>query len=289
MENRQQTVEALRYFYNGLVRLENAAARRQQADNQIVALQQQLREAKSQAVALNEKSNFTKKSITTVLSIIVIALFALVDFILPIALGTSITFRISSIFNLALILLIVNVVGRIISKKNTWADDMLKKTYMNSVPQAEANLKNTVLMLPQIDCEIACAYAQVEAFIKGFAPNYTYSYAVGKFIEYVENMRVDSLKEAINLFEQEEYQNKMLNESRKQTAILAEQLAVQKDILNTAKNIEGYAKRAAEAAEDIKFTNQLIANNTAAAAAYAAQAAQSAKNTENMIANALYW
>ena len=283
MDNRQKTVEALRYFYNGLVRLEEAAARRQQADNQIVALQNQLREAKSQAVALNEKSNFTKKTITTILSIIVIALFALVDIILPIALGTGISLRISAIFNLALILFIVNVVGRIVSKKKTWGDDMVQKAYMNSVPQAETSLKNTVLMLPQIDCELACAYAQVEAFIKGFPPKYTYSYAVGKFAEYMENMRVDSIKEAINLFEQEEWQNNMLNESRKQTAIQAEQLAVQKDILNTAKNIEDYAKRAAEAAEDIKFTNQLIANNTAAAAAYAAQAAQSAKNTEEML------
>ena len=289
MENRQKTIESLRYFYNGLVRLENAATRRQEADNRIAMLQNQLREAKGQAVALNKKSNFTKKSIITVLSIIVIALFVLADFIIPIAIGTRITFNISSIFNLTILLVIIRVVGLIVAKKKTFVDDMTQKAYINSVPQAEENLKNTVLMLPQIDCELACAYAQVEAIIKRFPPKYTYSYAVGKFIEYVENMRVDSMKEAINLYEQEEWQNNMLNESRKQTAIQAEQLAVQKDILNTAKNIEGYAKRAAEAAEDIKFTNQLIANNTAAAAAYAAQAAQSAKNIEDMVNGAVGW
>ena len=267
MENKQRALQAYRYFYNALVDLENAYTRKKQAENQIVALQNQLMEARAEAQRLTAKGTFTKKSIQFVLTAIVIVFWILVIF-LPAAFGGRISFSVSYISSIIITLLLARGVGFLLSKKKTFADDMLSRAYTTSVPVCENNLKNAILAMPEIDFNLAVASAVAKPMLEAFPPKYGFSYAVGKVIEYIENLRADSLKEALNLFETEEWQNNMLNESRKQTAILQESLEVQKQMLGELKEIKSYAKQAADYLGDIATTNRLIADNTARIAAY---------------------
>ncbi len=155
----------------------------------------------------------------------------------------------------------------------------------------ESQIKELVLALPGANGELAAAYVRAEPLLSVFLPDYTYSYAVGKIVIYLKNLRADSIKEAVNLYETEEWQNRMLNEKRRQTSLQIQQLATQQQILDSNNRIEEYASRAALAAEDAAFTNRIIAANTAASAAYNRAAMESADRMANYalsIRNALY-
>ena len=126
--------------------------------------------------------------------------------------------------------------------------------------------------LVQQDSRLTSAFSEIAEYYNTFAPDYRYPYAVGRMINYLRNGRVDTMKEAINLYETELYQDSVKNELRGQTAGIQQ--------LGAALN------QANRTLDGIRYdtSRTLAASERAATAAEAAAAAseQTARNTERI-------
>lgn len=138
----------------------------------------------------------------------------------------------------------------------------------------------------QINLEQVASFCQ--SYMSGFPGEYCKDrYAIERIIFFLKSGRVDTIKEAIDKYEEECYRNEMLNEQKKQTQYA--QLSAQAKMQQAA-----YSQRMADSMEQIKHDNRRrtdAAQRTAAAsessaasnakrADYAKQAADAAKRAE---------
>lgn len=89
--------------------------------------------------------------------------------------------------------------------------------------------------IPETEARLIIAYQDAQALIEVFPRNYCYSHAVGRVIFFIENLRADTIKEALNLYENEVYQNKMLAEQQRQTK--AAKLSAKANVISAAANV----------------------------------------------------
>lgn len=140
--------------------------------------------------------------------------------------------------------------------------------------------------IPETDAKLIIAYQDAQDLIEVFPPNYCYSDAVGKVIFYIENQRADTIKEALNMYEQEIYQNKMLAHQERQTR--AAEISAKANVISAAANVVTAFNTGQIAANTSQMVGSLrnIEGYSAQTAANTAAAARSAAATASNTANA---
>ncbi len=308
MQTRDEVLDRMRYLYRGLSFIENLTDNKNNALAQVGNLQREINfeaERRRKGIPysqINVKKN--KNTATSVAAIVSGVIFGVIflllqlagivfralinndSLLLPLLNGLSIfVFVIGVIITLILALTARGVSGSV-SNKIVNTSNMAIPDAEYKIAEYQNRIDSYVEALYDIDSKIAISYMYIEDLVDSFPPDYCYAYAVGKFISYIQNLRADSLKEAINLFEDEEYKNQMLSEQRKQTEYAKISAAAN---LQTAYNtgvIADYSKQIAANTADIAQSNRMIQANTRAAADYAREAAayqrQNAAYTKNI-------
>ncbi|MCR5735243.1 MAG: hypothetical protein K6G22_11620 [Lachnospiraceae bacterium] len=298
MQSREEMLDRMRYLYRGLSAIENETNRKNNTVAQIQQLQKQINfEAERRRKGINYsqidvgKKKNKATSIVGVISgvffsivfLIALGITALINSTSPDQADKGLTvFFLGGIFVVGVVVTVIltvatrGVVGGVNNK--------IVETSRAAIPDAEnkivsyqASIDSMVESLYDADSKIAISYMYIQDLVKAFPPDYCYSYAVGKFISYIQNLRADSLKEAINLFEDEEYKNQMLAEQRKQTEFAKISAAANLQTAYNTGQIANYSRQIAANTADIAESNRMIAANTKAAADYAAASAAYAR------------
>ncbi len=133
----------------------------------------------------------------------------------------------------------------------------------------------TDVLIPTVQAKLYEAYEDIEPIIKVFPPAYCYPYALERMIFFIENRHADSLKEALNLYDNEVYRDQMLSEQKKQTMLAGISAAANivtafntgQIAQNTRQMVGQLSNIEANTAQTATNTAQTAAN-TAASAAY---------------------
>ena len=131
-------------------------------------------------------------------------------------------------------------------------------------------------LIPENDAKMIVTYKNYEEVIEAFAPNYRYSRCIDKVIFYIRNMRADTLKEALNMFEQEEFQNRVLDNQELQTLYAAVTAGASLETARNTGRIAENTDKMVTSLENIEQYSAQTAMNTAAIADNTFMAAQSA-------------
>ncbi|MBO6137292.1 MAG: hypothetical protein J6O71_01645 [Lachnospiraceae bacterium] len=308
MQSREEMLDRMRYLYRGLISIENLTNLKNDTLNQVSRLQNEINyESNRRNKGIRQSQKDVKKSNRTAtgIAVLVSGIICGIVFILSLILGALLRsldegdeITRQATINLSIFFFVLGVIITVIVAIVTrGVADSVNQNIVNkskrSIPDAEnkiagyqSQIDTYVENLYDADSKIAISFLYIDDLVKSFPPDYCYSYAVGKIISYIQNLRADSLKEAINLFEDEEYKNKMYAEQRKQTEFAKISAAAN---IQTAYNtglIADYSRQIVENTADIAQSNRMIAANTRATAEYsraaAAYSAQGAANIKNI-------
>ncbi len=262
MENRQQILNALANLYNGLVRLENATAQKQNTEALIQNLQYQIQQNNSQSSVLGAKTKFKRNAIKNIATVVAIVFCALAFFILPMAVGAGIAFNANILLTMIVLVLAARGIAAIVGRAKTGVEDLTKVAYDRSIPNLQNQLQAAINSLPALRREVGLAYADVAPMMDVFpAPDYCYSYAVGKMYKYFENLRVNTIQEAVNMYDDEMKFNQLMSELQQQTAIARQTLAEVRQISSEVSQIRANT-------DEIRVNTANIAKSSAECAAY---------------------
>ena len=308
MQTREELIGRMQYLYRGLVSIENLTDFKSNTLAQVDQLQHEINfeaDRRSRGIKNSQIDVGRRKNRATSVAAIISGIICGFVFLISLGLGAllvamdpedEIMRRATaglSIFIFivgALITISIALAARGISEG---VNNNIVKKSAAAIPDAEnkiaayqSQIDSYVETLYDTDSKIAISFLYIEDLVKEFPPDYCYSYAVGKFISYLQNLRADSLKEAVNLFEDEEYKNRMMAEQRRQTEYAKISAAAN---LQTAYNtgvIANYSRQIAANTADIAESNRMIEANTKASAEYtraaAAYAQQNAQYTQDI-------
>lgn len=295
MNEREEVVKSLRYLYNGLDKMEQLYANKdgvyshiQQCNNEIQVEEQKIAKANYKATdAAIKKKGSIIGNISIIFTILLSLTIMLIGIIACFVKSSFSPFKTAFIISLIFIISV-----RIITKKIAiYASKNSATANLNKViPQAQYNItgyRNQIEMsekqLPVIEEQIVDTYNDIQPLIDSFPPAYCYPYAVERVIFFIENLRADSLKEALNIYEDEVYKNNMLAEQRKQTMYARISAAANLATANNTARAAEYARqtanntaRTADCAEQTVGYARQMADSAAQSAAYNAQRANSA-------------
>lgn len=261
MENRQQILNALANLYNGLVRLENATAQKQNTEALIQNLQYQIQQNNSQSSVLGAKNKFKRNAIKNIATVVAIVFCALAFFILPMAVGAGVAFNANILLTMIVLVLAARGIAAIVGRAKTGVEDLTKVAYDCSIPNLQNQLQAAINSLPALRREVGLAYADVAPMMNEFPRNYRYSYAVGKIYEYFDNLRANTIQEALNLYENDVKFNQLMSELQKQTEIARQTLAEVQQISSEVSQIRANT-------DEIRNNTANIAKSSAECAAY---------------------
>ncbi len=310
MNEKAELLTSLRCLYDVLLRIENLDANKQSLIAEIQTCQQRIQQEQRRAANSKTFSGVAKGGATAgmivgiVLTIIgLFVVYGILAFIL-IMLGVSGTLIriIGFVFLLTgagIVFLIIKGSGKI-SNASVNSSNRASISVQNNIVQYQNQIRDLQeRQIPEADARLIIAYQDSQPLIEAFPPDYCYSEAVGRVIFFLENQRADTLKEALNLYENELYQSRMLAEQKKQTQ--AAQVSAKANVIsavaniatafntgqiaaNTSqmvgslRNIEGYSAQTAANSAAAARNSAATAANTAAAAQNTARAANSASD-----------
>lgn len=184
----------------------------------------------------SDKSKKTVKSITSGTSFVGFFILGIFLMFIPGLIGWGvIVMIIEKIFNLRvgdatafclwliawLVLAITFAV--LMSKKVTKKAINKMDSYNSGVVSNNINIDNQVAVAEQNCVAIRNEIARLD--LSWYPPDYSYSQAASSFASYLRNQRVNTLGEAVNLFETERYRNAVTANQRQQIQIQKQQLA----------------------------------------------------------------
>ncbi len=309
MVERPELLESLRYLYDSLLGIEKISAQKQQLFNKIDSYKQEIQNEHNRRRSAGNRETFEKAGATAtnvigiaVTVIVLLVIYGIIALILM-AMGVSgkvigVLFYVFMVAGAGIVYLILKGTASM-SKDSEIRRMRTAESAVNNIANIEAKIREIQeKQIPETEARLIIAYQDSQEIIEAFPPDYRYTYAVGRVISFIENLRADSIKEALNLYEKELYQDRMLSEQKHQTqaaeasaqanmasaaanivtAFNTGQIASNtKQMVGTLRNIEGYsAQTAANTAS--------IANSAAAAAANSARAAASAESMANSAA-----
>ncbi|MCR5651778.1 MAG: hypothetical protein K6F86_11430 [Lachnospiraceae bacterium] len=308
MQSREEMLDRMRYLYRGLLSIENLTNFKNNTLAQVNQLQKEINfEAERRRKGIKNSQinvNKNKNTATSIAGVICGVIFGII-FLISLAIGALLraasegdpsirsftigfsvfVFILGAILTTAITFATRGIVGGV-SKSIATTSQQAIPDAENKIADYQARIESYVETLYDTDSKIAISYLYIDDLVKAFPPDYCYSYAVGKFISYIQNLRADSLKEAINLFEDEEYKNKMYAEQRKQTEYAKISAAANVQTAYNTGVIADYSKQIADNTADIARTNRMIEANTRATAMYtqaaAAYAQQNAQYTKDI-------
>ena len=298
MQTREDVLGTLKYLYSGVSNIEQLTDKKQQIIAQINGLSNEISfetDRRNKGISQSKLNVNKGKNIASTVVLIIGAIvfgiaFLFTRLLLVLSAGTEI-YGAKILCNLILIVVaVVVIIAFLIARGATGAiGNSITTASANAVPDAEnkiANynnqIENLIVMLPQIDSQIAVAYSGIEDLVRSFPRDYCYSEAIERFIFYISNLRADSLKEAINMYEDEVYKEKMLTEQKKQTGYAKISAAANVQTAYNTGRIADYTKDIAGSARDIANSNRVIAANSDAIRDYAqATAANTGRTARN--------
>lgn len=304
MNEKEELLIPLRCLYDALVDIESISAHKQGLLSDMNSYQQQIQNEQRRGQNAGNLSNMAKTGITAgkIIGIIlaVVVLFILYFIVCIIAMvlkgGPTSAGIISFIFLLlgaGIIFLILKGSNAASKYSDRKQNDTLNSAQNNIISCQEKIRDIQDRQLPETDARLIVAYQDAQPLIEAFPPDYCYSDAVGRVIYFLENRRADNIKEALNLYENEVYQNKMLAEQKRQTR--AAEISAKANMISAAANVVTAFNTGQIAANTSQmvgslrniegYSAQTAANSaaTARSAAYAADnAARTAYNTGQM-------
>lgn len=299
MNEKAELLTSLKWLYDGLYRIEEISNHKESLvasiENYKQAIQNEQRKSQTNAAlsGVVQKGASVGK-VVGIIAVVIISylLFGIVVLITSLIFpeetaGVIITIEGFVFFAIAagIIFLIVKGTGAI---KNSSVKNVGNTA--NNTKSNIANYQNQIYdiqtrQIPEADARLIIAYQDTQALIEVFPPNYCYSHAVGRVIFFLENQRADNIKEALNLYENEVYQNKMLAEQQRQTK--AAELSAKANVISAAANVVTafntgqIASNTSQMVGSLRnienYSAQTAANTAAAAASSAATAFNSGK------------
>ncbi len=134
-------------------------------------------------------------------------------------------------------------------------------------------------LIPENEAKNIVIYESYQDVIEAFAPNYLYSACIDKVIYYVRNMRADTLKEALNMYEEEEFRNKVIDNQERQTYYASVTAGAALETARNTGRIADNTEKMVVSLQNIDANTANIAANTAAIADNTFRAAQCAAIT----------
>ena len=304
MQSRDEVLNNLNVLYNGVSTIESLTDRENQIIAQIKNLDKEIGfEQERQNKGLKQSGlnvGKGKNAAGTVVLIIGAIIFAIV-FVLSRLLyalimdaDSSSAWAAKTVGNalLVLVVIIFAIIFFVVRGATGAIGNSIVKTSANAVPDAQNKInnyrnqiENLMVQIPKIESQIAITYTNAEPLIKSFPPDYCYAEAISRVIFFIKNSRADSMKEALNMYEDEVYKDKMLAEQKKQTAYAKISAAAN---IQTAYNTGQIAKNTADIARntaDIANSERIQAANSDAIRNYAAQTEDSARQAAKSAAD----
>ncbi|MCR5790918.1 MAG: hypothetical protein K6G83_13610 [Lachnospiraceae bacterium] len=294
MNEKSELINSLKCLYNSLLGIEEICAHKDALIASIGNYQTEIQNEKRRGRNSGTMTDLAKtgasagKIIGIVATVIILLiLYGIVGLIMGL-MGASITAV--RIFGFVLVLIGAGIIYLILKGTNALSNKSVQKsrnanlTMQNNISNYQAQIQDIQeRQIPETEARIIIAYQDSQELIESFPPDYRYSDAVGRVIFYLENQRADTLKEALNMYENEVYQNKMLAEQQKQTQ--AAQISAKANMISAAANVVTAFNTGQIAANTSQMVGSLrniegysaqTAANTAAAASNSARAANSA-------------
>lgn len=240
MNDRQDVVGALKYLENGLSNIENLNGQWNAINNEINKYKKEI-EYEQKRIGTANKNMQTKderaaktKSRTkkagkaaTTITVAICAVFLLMfkgcSAVMTAGqdnyakLSMNVMFMVLLFFCILLVIVVRVIVAGTTESVNNKINRTINKNAAKSLPEAQNNIishqnyiGNIQQQLPQIESQIAAEYDKIKPLVEAFPPAYCYPYAVQRCAFFIENLRADTLKEALNLYEDEVYKDKML-------------------------------------------------------------------------------
>ena len=285
MDEREELLESLDYLNGGIKAIENLNAKKISLANQAnqLGLMIQSVDAEAQRAGMNSTiaSEYGTKIVSggssvmktvgtiagVIVGLIIWGFFGLVATVVNVGSFASMISGMGLVFGaiVALIIIVISRKGSSLAKNasNKAINSVVNynnKT-INNAPEKIAAYRSQYNQIvnhdiPLVEAEMYRIYKAYEKEILAFAPDYRYSACIDKMIFYIRNMRADTIKEAINMYVQEVYQNQVLSYQEKQTYCAAVTAAAS---IETARN----TGRIADNTEQMIIHLQNIEQNTA--------------------------
>lgn len=303
MNDRQDVVGALKYLENGLSNIENLNGQWNAINNEINKYKKEIEyeqkrigtanknmqtkdERAAKAKSRTKKAGKAATTITVAICAVFLLMFKGCSAVMTAGqdnyakLTMNVMFMVLLFFCILLVIIVRVIVAGTTESVNNKINRTINKNAAKSLPEAQNNIishqnyiGNIQQQLPQIESQIAVEYDKIKPLVEAFPPAYCYPYAVQRCAFFIENLRADTLKEALNLYEDEVYKDKMLAEQRKQTTAACISAAANIASAFYAGQTAANTARAADyAGQTAAYAGQAAAN-TARAAGYAGQAA----------------
>ncbi|MCR4762835.1 MAG: hypothetical protein K5696_04825 [Lachnospiraceae bacterium] len=292
MEERTELLIPLRYLYDALVGIEDISTQKQNLIMESNSCQQQILNEQRRRQTTGNLAGMAKSGASAgkVIGIVVtvIGLYILHAIVLVIAslfgagkMAGSVIGIIFLMIGAGIIYLIVKGTGALSNYSDRKQNAAINSS-QNNIANYEARIRDIQeRQLPETDARLIVAYQDAQPLIEEFPPDYCYSDAVGRVIFFLENQRADNIKEALNLYENEVYQNKMLAEQQRQTR--AAEISAKANMISAAANIVTAFNTGQIAANTSQMVGSLrnIEGYSAQTAANSAAAARSAATAAN--------
>ncbi len=249
MNEKAELLTSLKWLYAGLQKIEEISSHKESlvasVENYRQAIQNEQRKGQTNAAlsGVVQKGASVGKVVGIIAVIIVSYLLCgIVMLITALILPAEIANVVGTIEGFIFFAIAVGLIFLIV--KGTGA---IKNSSVKNVGNTANNTKNNIAnyqnqiydiqtrQIPEAEARLIIAYQDAQALIEVFPPDYCYSYAVGRVISFIENQRADTIKEALNLYENEVYQNKMLAEQQRQTK--AAELSAKANVISAAANV----------------------------------------------------
>ncbi len=285
LETRQQYMDVLAYLYRGLsaIRRFEGMSRDINTDivncsNEIKSQQGRINNANRILAANDRKMAHPKKESNVAANALTGIVIGLMLFLIFIALfvgmmaGTMIvTFVLAFLIIVigGVIILVIRLGNKGVKSATKAVGSSMVNSSMAAIPDAQkriadlrARIENDLVKLPEVRSLIDQSRSDISSIVLRFPPAYCDVDVVQRFLFYFENQKVDTIKEAVNAYDNEMFQQQVLYEQRKQSAFAeASMIANIQTAANTSQILD-YTKDIAVDVADIKMSNRVIAANT---------------------------
>jgi len=231
MNEKVELLTSLKWLHDGLYKIEELSSQKEtliaNIENYTRAIQNEQRKSENKANISNVvQKGASVGKVVGIIAVVIISyiLYGIVMLITALILppeNAKIVTKVEGFIFFAiaagLIFLIIKGTGSIknSSVKHVENSSNKAKNDIENYEKQICDIQNK--QIPETEARLIIAYQDVQALIEAFPPNYRYSHAVGRVIFFIENQRADSIKEALNLYEIEVHNDKMLAEQQRQT------------------------------------------------------------------------